>query len=309
MTGRESDTGDVDGTDVDGESGRLSRGGSSSTPDPSSGPSDSADDADGTALDADTDEVIETLNARQAVLTALTDGPVGKPALTDGLPVSRSTVDRSIRRLEAAGFVERADGGWRATLAGRLAAASFEKFADRVAGVLDGRPLLEYLDEELSPPPELFADGEVFTIGQDLVGSAVGRRMATFFADIDRCIGLANHANPDVVDVLQEAVVDGGAEGRFVFDAATLSYAVSTFRDQFTAMLESGRLELHTVERLPCGLYVVEADDTAQVAVVAYDDLERSRAVAISDAPVAVAWARTTITDYLAATDRVHPLE
>jgi Mn-dependent DtxR family transcriptional regulator len=52
----------------------------------------------------------------------LAETPAEKGVLAGELDRSRSTVDRAVRDPEAAGLVERTDGGYATTLAGRLAA-------------------------------------------------------------------------------------------------------------------------------------------------------------------------------------------
>ncbi|WP_435195940.1 tetratricopeptide repeat protein [Natronomonas sp. EA1] len=90
--------------------------------------------------------------ARAAFIEALVPEPQHKPALVESLGYSRSTVDRAVGRLVEAGFVERTDAGFRATLAGRLAAESFREFEGNARTVLDGVAALGAFPRECGLP-------------------------------------------------------------------------------------------------------------------------------------------------------------
>ena len=86
---------------------------------------------------ADVDDRIDLVAKRVDLLEALAAGPRYKPALVEATGDSRSTVDRAIRELEAAGLIERTDEGFWATLAGRLAAERYRAFVAEETRVLD----------------------------------------------------------------------------------------------------------------------------------------------------------------------------
>ena len=66
----------------------------------------------------DPSDVLSTLIQRESVLYAVDVAGCEKRDIVDAVPPSRSTVDRSIRELEAAGLVTRAPEGYRRTLLG-----------------------------------------------------------------------------------------------------------------------------------------------------------------------------------------------
>jgi predicted transcriptional regulator len=263
--------------------------------------------------DVDVEEAIGTVRTRRDILVALTDGPVDKAALTASVSVSRSTVNRAIRRLDELGFVERVAGGWRISLAGRFALRAFARFRERMAGIVRGRPLLEHVPVDpgstptLAPPPVLFADGVVAVIGEDLTVAEAGRRVATFLEGADRWSGLVKRINPAILETSHTRIVDGDTGAAVVLDPAAVETLLGEWRDQLAAMVATGRLTLHVAENLPFGLYVAEAGEATRACLVAYDDLDRPRGFAVSAAPAAVAWAREVVADRLEAADRVDP--
>ncbi|WP_255197466.1 tetratricopeptide repeat protein [Halorarius litoreus] len=112
---------------------------------------------------ADTGDGLDLVAKRVDFLDTLADAPLHKPALVERLDHSRSTVDRAVRRLEAAGFVERVDGGFRTTLAGRLAAESYHTFVANAETVLDGAGFLGSLPPDCTLPQEVVRESRMET--------------------------------------------------------------------------------------------------------------------------------------------------
>ncbi len=100
----------------------------------------------------DADDRVELVAKRVAFVEALADGPRHKPALVEELGHSRSTVDRAVRRLVDAGLVERTDEGFRATLAGRLAAERYRAFLAEASAVVDATAFLGSLPPDCELP-------------------------------------------------------------------------------------------------------------------------------------------------------------
>lgn len=77
----------------------------------------------------------------------------GEVDLVRSLDVSRSTVDRAVRRLESEGIVERRASGYGLTLVGRLVYEEYLTFTERTTGLLDAAPVFEALpaDTPLDP--------------------------------------------------------------------------------------------------------------------------------------------------------------
>jgi tetratricopeptide (TPR) repeat protein/DNA-binding transcriptional ArsR family regulator len=111
------------------------------------------------------DDRIDLVAKRVDLLEALAAGPRYKPALVEATGDSRSTVDRAIRDLEAAGLAERTDEGFRATLAGRLAAERYRAFVAEETSVLDAVGFLRSLPHDCDLPFEAVRESRTETVG------------------------------------------------------------------------------------------------------------------------------------------------
>jgi len=111
-------------------------------------------------MDADEEvQWIGLVEDRIAFLERLADDPAHKPRLEEDLECSRSTIDRAIRRLEAADLVERTGDGYVATVTGQLAADRYRAYAAAQRTLDAARPVLEALPAASTVPSELLAGG------------------------------------------------------------------------------------------------------------------------------------------------------
>ncbi|WP_161973223.1 tetratricopeptide repeat protein [Halostella litorea] len=114
-------------------------------------------------MDADEVPWIALVEERLAFLDRLSESPAHKPQLETDLDCSRSTVDRAIRRLEAAGLVDRVGDGYVTTPTGRVAAHRYRSYVADQRTVDDAQAVLSVLPPDCDVPPELVAGGTVAT--------------------------------------------------------------------------------------------------------------------------------------------------
>jgi len=107
---------------------------------------------------------IDVLARRHDFLSYLDGDPAQKPAMVEELDHSRSTVDRAIRALEDAGFVERTTGGYVTTLAGRLALERYDSFLAESGAILNAKSVLNALPPTIELPLAAATSGEVDAI-------------------------------------------------------------------------------------------------------------------------------------------------
>lgn len=173
----------------------------------------------------------------------LLDGPSYKRDLVASVDRSRSTVDRAVRELEAAGLVERADGGYVATVAGQLAAEEYRTATDSLATVEAAVAALEPLPYDARLSGELLADATVELAGRDADASALADRFLDHLASADSAqvvvAGSASEAfTAEVVAAAGSTALlppdaDAGREGR----AATASPPFSLLRTPTTVLV------------------------------------------------------------------------
>lgn len=99
---------------------------------------------------------------REELLRELEGETLEKRALVDRVASSRSTVDRSLRRLERHGIVERVEARYRLTTMGRHLLAEYDRYQRRAAAVLSARPVVEALPEDAEVPTALLEGALVF---------------------------------------------------------------------------------------------------------------------------------------------------
>jgi tetratricopeptide (TPR) repeat protein/predicted transcriptional regulator/energy-coupling factor transporter ATP-binding protein EcfA2 len=108
-------------------------------------------------------EEVGILARRADVVELLTDGPMDKPSLVETSEYSRSTVDRAIRDLDAAGYVVRGTEGYVATQAGRLAVERYRDYLADQGSIIEAADVLEAMPPSADPPIELVTDGRIET--------------------------------------------------------------------------------------------------------------------------------------------------
>jgi hypothetical protein len=108
-----------------------------------------------------TDAVEQTIRTRRAFLAALRGGPQRKRDLVDALETSRSTVDRAVSDLAAAGLVTETHDGVKITLAGRMAVEIDGTYQRRIDELADGITALGELDGDLRIDDGFLADARI----------------------------------------------------------------------------------------------------------------------------------------------------
>jgi len=228
--------------------------------------------------------------ARSEVLAAAADEPLHKPALVDRLPVSRSTVDRAVRELEAAGLVERTGDGVAATLAGRLAVDGFRRTRDRLAAVEDARDLLTGLPPDLDADPVIFEDAEVLR-AEEPAPHRPQERLRESVRAAERYRGISDAVGDRLfVEEVESLVVEEGLTVEFILSEAVASYVADEYSDIARTVFDRGDVSLSVVPDVPCGFRLVDLPDRAEVHIQVREDDTIPSGVIINDRPEAVGW-------------------
>ncbi|WP_241768069.1 hypothetical protein [Haloferax sp. ATB1] len=237
-------------------------------------------------------EQLELAADRFDFLNALDGARLDKRDLTEALPYSRSTVDRAIRDLTAAGFVLD-DGDYTTSLKGgqfislfrstRTAAADVLELDSFVAGAAADYPLPV---EAVVGADELRTDPRV-----SHPFDALGNRLK---ATNNGTFVLPYLPSQTFVDRCTTWLVDGHS-CRFV---APDSVVTAIWR-AYPAFLETVQTvsdcELRVGEVPPFAIAQTTLDGTPHTMVVAYDDDARASCVIENTSKRAVAWARSRV--------------
>lgn len=220
----------------------------------------------------DVADTVELLARRAGLLRSLRSGPKSKRDLVDALSVSRSTVDRAVRNLEARGFVERREGTVGISLKGRLALAAFESLATDVASLDDAGGVLEPLDSTATMDVSLLRGAEVVRPDPVTPNQPVAV-LRDHLRDASRVRGFATGVLPSHVNEYYERVVEHGASVKLVVTGDVLDEVVANYGDAFEEALGTGRFHVWCTDReLEYSLLVVETPERTVVCALVYGD-------------------------------------
>lgn len=235
--------------------------------------------------------LLETVTRRAAVIERLSDGSRDKRELTEGLDVSRQTVDRAIRELESLAIAERTDEGYRLTLVGDLAYREFEALLARYERLCLTRDLLVHL------PPDTRIDTDV------LAGATVvhadhrfphepARELERLVEGADSLVGYSPIAVPEYVSLFHHQVMRTDTEIELFLDEPLIERLVSSYSEELREALSSPNFALFRLSESLCPNMGIVLADGSSVYIGVYDDTGNIRGAITTEADAAVAWAR-----------------
>lgn len=235
-------------------------------------------------------EAIAVITRRGGVLRAVDRKGVGKRELVEELDVSRSTIDRSVRELEANGFIERTSSGYRRTLAGELALDEFETFESRVEGVVNSLDVLESLSPDASLDAAVFEDATIVRSDRHLPN----RPVMELCDLLDSATSIRSHVVaifPKQVTTYAERA-EAGVEIDLVLAEGAAERLIAEFEEPLQRSLDTDPFHARQISDADeFGVLVVETPDGAEAGVLLLGD-GGVRAFVRTDSPTAVAWAR-----------------
>ncbi len=241
-------------------------------------------------------EIMAVIARRGDVLRTVGAGEVSKRDLVDRLDVSRSTVDRSIRELEALDLIERAASGYRQTLPGRVALEEFERFETRIDGLVRSNPALSELPNDVPFDGSVLDDAEVVLSERHSPHLPI-TRYCEFVERATSVRSISPAVFPQIAEAYQEAVVERGMDVRFVASDAVIERLVATYADELRQMLATGRLKLRRRnDRIPYGLVVADTPTGTRMALLMYAE-GGACAYLVNDSSAAVEWAASQFED------------
>lgn len=242
-------------------------------------------------------DLMPLLARRNRLLLALEDGPRIKSDLVGALDVSRSTVDRSVRELQAKGIVERRNGGFRLTLSGRLLFEEFQAFNASCDGIAAAAGPLSVLGPDTDVDVTLLADAEVVHSDRT-TPYRPAERFLELIRDADSAKILSTAISPQYVDVVHGEVIDAGLEYTVGATPSVVERLISEYRDELDGALSSGRFALRELaDAPPFTIGVFDRPDGPTAGVLVYVN-EGPRGYVGNDATAAVEWAEAYFRRY-----------
>lgn len=242
-------------------------------------------------------EVAGTVLDRLDVLERFLDGPVDKRTLEDEVDVSRSTIDRAVRELEAIGLVEFCSEGYRLTPVGELVTRQCTDILDTVAVGLEFEEFFRWL-----PPGEFDLDVRALSDAELLVAESANpyamiNRHVRRVEEADRGRAILPLVGLHAYEAAHENVVEHGAETELVVEPAAADVLVSdpSFEPLTTEMLRTDRFELSVYDGTIPYFVGVFDDEIVQMGV---DENGEPRALVETDRDEVLVWAHDTIDEY-----------
>lgn len=215
--------------------------------------------------------------------------------LQDRLSVSRATCHRHTRKLQELGLIERLDGPFQLTEAGRLLTNSLTTFKQEVRSTLQLAPVLDAVGEApVEIDAEAFTDAIVTSAERGDPYSPIARFLTLVRGtktlrgfDID---GIA----PLYLDEIQRRIVDG-METKDVVLPVAVKDSLDTYPEKCLEACVSGNLTLKLHDELPFGLAIF--DERVGVGVCE-PDTRQLRVFVDTDSPEVLEWAEAVYQIY-----------
>ncbi|ELZ36674.1 transcriptional regulator [Halorubrum tebenquichense DSM 14210] len=239
-------------------------------------------------------ELVGVVERRLDFLERLAAEPLRKHELVDALGHSRSTVNRAVDELEAAGLVAGETDGYRTTLPGRLLADEYRgvlTVADDLAAAGD---VLDPLGAGADVSPAILRDAETYRAAApdpyrplEVLDDAL--------ADADGvAAALPAFPYPRIAERLRRTAVGGGVVDLALAERA-YRHAADRFPDDLGAVARREGCRIASVDAVDVG--VVAADGVALLLV--FDGDGTLHGAASSTDPEALAWAETRVRDLI----------
>lgn len=235
-------------------------------------------------------ELVGVVERRLDFLERLAAEPLRKHELVDALGHSRSTVNRAIDELEAAGLVAGETDGYRTTLPGRLLADEYRELLTVAGDLSAAGDVLDPLGADADVSPAIFRDAETYRAAApdpyrplEVLDGAL--------ADADAvAAALPAFPYPRVAERLRRTAVGGGTVDLALAERA-YRHGADRFADDLGAVARREGCRIATVDAVDVG--VVAADGVALLLV--FDDDGTLHGAASSTDPEALAWAETRV--------------
>ncbi|MGM0604837.1 MAG: helix-turn-helix transcriptional regulator [Halobacteriota archaeon] len=255
-------------------------------------------------VDSEPTNAISLLARREHILRAVGTEGLGKRELLTRLSVSRSTIDRGIRELELAGFVERVDEGYRRTLAGQLVLEVYEEFESRLEGILESGAALASLPPEADVDPTFLRGAEIFFADKHEPHHPIAKLCE--LSSNARWLHLVLPALfPQVMDALVRNVTERDLRMDIVVSEPVMRRLVSSHHEAVDVLTKS---EYVTIRESDCGRehvpLIVETDDETIAGMLILDD-SGARALLLNDDPRAVTWVSNRLKECQAVAERI----
>jgi predicted transcriptional regulator len=213
--------------------------------------------------------------------------------LRDAVDASRSTIYKAVRELERHRLVESVEGGYRATLFGRLVYRKYERLMAEGETLADLEPVFSRLAADLPLDPVVFRDATVVPADPRAPDEPIDE-LEAFLRETDRVRSVPGVTRTRYLDFAMEHVYSGDLEVEILVAEEIVEYLLSNHRERLQSLVDSEHVAYSQIEARPRFGLVVADESDRRVALTLYDDRQQMQAFVATDAPEAYAWASET---------------
>lgn len=254
-------------------------------------------------------DVLQTLSRRHGLLSCLENGPQDKRDLVADLSVSRSTIDRAIRELESIEFVERCDGAFRLTAAGRLALSEYRRRLETLESITDCSEVLAHIPPDAPISVDLLIGASVTEPKPHAPNEPI-ESMVDLLESADRFRGFAAAQRlPRLRDRLYELTIAGDLDAEAIFTEELAAFLLENHAKQMRDVLCDGQFDMYSIPTIPFGLGIVETPSRSRAFVVVHGDSGEVRGVIQNDTRAALEWADDVYRRFRARSSQLEPPE
>ncbi|MFB6140880.1 MAG: helix-turn-helix transcriptional regulator [Halosimplex sp.] len=254
-------------------------------------------EASGTAREGALEDLVDLLGRRSTLLDRLAAGSSEKRELLEAGDLPRSTLDRAIRELEAAGLVAYDDGAYVLTPLGERLRYEYRNFTERADRAVELEPFLRWTSPEtFDLDLRWLTDARVWTAEPADPWAMVNRHVAALEA-ADRVRGVLPLVGLHAVETVRDRVVEDGADVELVVEASVAETLQSGRYAPLYRELQDREDPVFSVYPNGSVPFFVGVFDGAFVQVGVDEDRE-PRALLESDDERVLAWAREALTEY-----------
>jgi predicted transcriptional regulator len=221
-----------------------------------------------TGDESDVASILDVLQKRSSLLERLAESPHDQRDLRDELGVSRSTVYKALKELEAAGLVTQCRDGYALTEFGRLAWRRHDTYLSRLRRLDEARPLLSAISDTQRLPLSVFEHGRIILPDRHAPERPLNR-MEALSERSDRIRVASSAGMPRYLSDIHERIEAGRQTATLVLEPAALHRLEENY-DRFDEALAHENLQLRVLEReLPFAIVLFEDSD---LGLFAYED-------------------------------------
>lgn len=240
-------------------------------------------------------DVLSTMIQRESVLYAVDVTGCDKREVTDAVPASRSTVDRSIRELEDAGLVTRGANGYRRTLLGELLLSEYYQFKAQTAELLSAGEVFADLPPQAEIGTPMLDDATIITATQATPHQPISSLCSMFSEGSDIRV-LCPAVFPRLINACGTATNEK-TDAELILTEPVVSALIKSYADTLAAFRNTGT-DIKLLDSTPQYGFAVSEQPTGATAGLLITDESGARALIKNSGPEAVAWVNKHIDEW-----------